>query len=102
MTMNQEEGLVDKVKVVLNRVGADTENGISVRKAEEILGKPIYWQIPNDTKAMIGARNVGVPLIQHAPRSKVQQALHALAGTLCGKNGNGKPQAAAGFWPWRK
>ncbi len=91
LTLGTEEGLGDKVKVIMNRVGADYQEGdISLEKAEETIGKPIFWQIPNDSKAMIGSRNAGVPLIQHAPKSKVQQSLVGLAAALSGKT-NGQP-----------
>ena len=31
--------------------GADTvEEGISLKKAEEVIGKPIFWQVPNDAE----------------------------------------------------
>src|SRR3989441_9739309 len=67
-TMGNEEGLGDKVKVVINRVGSD-DGDITLKKAEETIGKPVYWQVPNDFKAMMGARNAGVPLLTHAPKS---------------------------------
>jgi len=104
MTMGTEEGLGDRVKVVLNRLGAEYQGGdISVKKAEEILGKPIYWQVPNDAKAMVGSRNAGVPLIQHAPRSKVQQSLATLATMVCSKKGGEEPQkAGGGYFRWKK
>ncbi len=86
LTMENEEGLPEKLRIVLNRVGSDfTEGDISLSKAEETIGKEIYYQIPNDFKAMMGARNAGVPLIQHAPKSKVQLAVQGLANALCGK-----------------
>jgi pilus assembly protein CpaE len=88
LTLGTEEGLSDKVKVVMNRVGSDfLEGDISLSKAEETIGKPIFWRLPNDSKPMIGSRNAGVPLIQHAPKSKVQQSLVGLAAALTGKNG---------------
>jgi pilus assembly protein CpaE len=83
-TMDKEDALRDKVKVVMNRVGAD-DSDIPMEKAQETIGKPIYWQVPNDTKAMLGARNSGVPLIQHAPKSRAHQSLVGLANALCGK-----------------
>jgi pilus assembly protein CpaE len=92
MTLGAEEGLSDKVKVVMNRTGSDFMEGeISLKKAEETIGKPVFWQIPNDAKAMIGSRNAGVPLIQHAPRSKVHTALMGLAGALSGKSNGDQP-----------
>lgn len=100
LTLGAEEGLSDKVKVIINRVGSDfMEGDISLKKAEETIGKPIFWQVPNDAKAMIGSRNAGVPLIQHAPKSKVHQSLMGLAAALTGK-GNGKPpeKESGGGW----
>jgi pilus assembly protein CpaE len=85
-TLGIEEGLADKVKVVINRVGAE-DSDITMKKAEETIGRPVYWQVPNDFKAMLGARNAGVPLLQHAPRSKTQLAIVELAKDLCGTNG---------------
>ena len=38
------------------------------KKAEETIGQPIFWQVPNDYKALVGARNAGVPLIS-TPRA---------------------------------
>jgi pilus assembly protein CpaE len=85
VTLSAEEGMEDKIRVVLNRVGLDSAGGeISLKKAEETIGKPIYFQLPEDYKSMMGARNVGVPLIQHAPRSKLQQSIAQLAQLLCG------------------
>jgi len=80
-----DEGLADKVWLVMNRVGADFgEDGITVKKAEEVLGRTVYWQIPNDFKAMTGAWNAGKPLAQFAPRCKAQQSIAALAANLGG------------------
>jgi pilus assembly protein CpaE len=89
-TLGGEEGLGEKVKVVLNRVGSE-DGEISLKKAEETIGKPVFWQIPNDFKSMVGSRNAGVPLLQHAPKSKVHQSIVALAQALSGKNGQAAP-----------
>jgi pilus assembly protein CpaE len=83
-TFGQEEGLGAKVKVVMNRVGSE-DGEITLKKAEETIGQPIYWQVPNDFKAMVGSRNAGEPLFMHAPKSKTQLSILSLANTLCGK-----------------
>ncbi len=83
LALGNDPALVEKVKVVLNRVGSDTD--ISLSKAEETIGKPIYWQVPNDAYAVTESRNAGVPLIQHAPKSKVQQSIASLANAVCGR-----------------
>jgi pilus assembly protein CpaE len=98
-TLNTEDGMGDKVKVVINRVGSE-EGDISLKKAEETIGKPIFWQVPNDYKSMLGARNAGVPLLQHAPKSKIQQSLMDLAAALCGKNQEAKKEKR-GFFSFR-
>jgi len=82
LTLGADDQLGPKVQVVVNRVGSDTD--ISLKKAEDTIGKTIYWQIPNDTKLLNEARNQGVPLVQHAPKSKVQLSIQGLAGALTG------------------
>jgi pilus assembly protein CpaE len=83
------DGLADKVKIVVNRVGL--ENGqITLKKAEQTIGKNIYWQLPNDCRRMIEARNNGVPVIDSAPRAAIAQSLIALAKAL---SGDGPPHA---------
>jgi pilus assembly protein CpaE len=83
-TMEKEEGLGQKIKIVMNRVGTD-DGEISLEKAQETIGKPIYWQVPDDFKAMLGARNAGAPLVSHAPKSRVHQSIVGMTNALCGK-----------------
>ena len=78
--------LAEMQQFYLNRVGGDSFDGdISLKKAEETIGKPIFFQLPDDPKAMMGSRNAGVPLLTHAPRSKLQHGILQLAYSLCGK-----------------
>ncbi len=88
-TLATDEALDKKVKIVLNRVGSDTD--ISLKKAEETIGKPIYWQIPNEPKPLIESRNHGMPLLSYAPKCKFQQSIAGLSQILCGKE---QPAAA--------
>ena len=83
-----EDGMVEKTRVIVNRVGCDFFDGaISLKKAEETIGVPIYWQVPNEPKSMMASRNAGIPLVQHAPRSKIHQSIQGLAEVLSGKSG---------------
>ncbi len=79
--IQHREALVDKVKIVVNRLGLD-ENQISLNKALETLGREIFAQIPNDYATMVEARNNGVPLLTQAPRSKLTKSLQQLAQRL--------------------
>jgi pilus assembly protein CpaE len=83
LTLSNDDEMARKVQIVLNRVG--TECDISLQKAEETIGKPVYWQIPNDPKTVMESRNQGVPLVSYAPKSKVQQSFVGLAAALTGK-----------------
>jgi pilus assembly protein CpaE len=100
-TLGNEEAVADKVRVVINRVGSE-DGEITLKKAEETIGRPIFWQIPNDYKSMLGARNAGVPLLTYAPKSKTQASLSQLANTLCGKAAAEPPKKEKrGFFSFR-
>jgi pilus assembly protein CpaE len=86
MALSVDEEVSSKVKIVMNRVGSDhIEGDISLKKAEETIGKPIFWQVPNDSKAMLSSRVAGEPLIVHAPKSRAQQSIYGLGQALSGK-----------------
>jgi pilus assembly protein CpaE len=85
-SLSMDGDLGDKTRVVVNRSGSEhMEDGITIKKAEEVIGKPIFWQVPNDAKSMIGSRVHGQPLIQFAPKSKVQQSIQGLAQAITGR-----------------
>ena len=99
------EGINEKIRIVVNRVGLG--NGeISLKKAEETIGREIFSQIPNDYRVMIEMRNNGVPLIEQSPKAQVTQAVMELANRLVGSDQADGPSAAApglgkwlNFWP---
>jgi pilus assembly protein CpaE len=104
-SFEEVEGLKDKIKVIVNRVGLGS-GAISLKKAQETIGREVFWQIPNDYRAMVEVRNNGVPLMQQAPNANVTQALISLANVLDGGSPSETPAAsgsAAGrwlnFWP---
>ena len=110
-SFEEYEGLAEKVKIVVNRVGMG--NGqISLKKAQETIGREIFWQLPNDYRTMIEVRNNGVPLIEQAPKAGITQSIVSLAHRLMG---GGEPaelteeEVAAvkqggwlSFWPKKK
>jgi len=98
MSFQNMEGMADKVKIIVNRSGM--ENGqITLKKAQEIINREIFWQIPNDYRACSEARNNGVPLLEQAPRSAVTQSILQLAEALCGeKEKEGEKKAGRGLF----
>jgi len=84
VTFDDDPSLREKVKIVVNRVGQD--NGqISFKKAQETIGRDIFWQIPNDYRVMVEVRNNGVPLLQHAPKAGITNSINQLAAAVSGK-----------------
>jgi pilus assembly protein CpaE len=94
MTSFREIGKFDdKVRIVVNRVGYDMGQ-ISLKKAQETVGREIYWQVPNDYRVMVEVRNNGIPLIQQAPKAAITQSIGQLADALCGRAVDGDSQEA--------
>jgi len=93
MSFNEMEGIGEKVKIVINRAGLDGGH-ITLKKAEETIGKEIFWQLPNEYRTMIEARNNGVPLIEQSPKAAITQSIMGLAATLFSDTKPEAPEAA--------
>ena len=89
-SFRENKELSEKVKIVVNRAGLDT-GAISLKKAQETIGREIYWQVPNDYRTMVEVRNNGVPLVEQAPKAALTQSIVSLAESLTGE---GKKDAA--------
>ena len=83
MSFNEKEGLTDKIKVIVNRAGLD-QNQIGLKKAQETIGREIFWKVPNDYRTMVEVRNNGVPLIEQARKQPITQQIMGLAAALDG------------------
>lgn len=77
------DGMEAKVKILMNRVGLN-QGQISLKKAQDTIGREIFWQLPNDYQVIVAARNNGVPLIEHAPRAPLSQSFQLLAQAIGG------------------
>ncbi len=111
MSFDEIEGLREKLKIVVNRVGLESGQ-IKLKKAKETIGREIFHQIPNDYRTMVEVRNNGVPLLEQAPKAPITQAMQELANLLIGsaktKEGDESSDATSaatganswlGFWP---
>jgi pilus assembly protein CpaE len=104
MSFKESNHFEDKVKIIVNRAGYDTGQ-ISLRKAQETIGREIFWQVPNDYRVMVEVRNNGVPLVQQAPKAAITQSINQLAAALDGRTDNksadstGKSRSWLGIWP---
>jgi pilus assembly protein CpaE len=82
-SLEQIDGLNEKIKVIVNRVGLE-DGAISMKKAQGTIGREIFWQIPNSYRTMVEVRNSGVPLIEHAAKATITQSFLELARALTG------------------
>lgn len=95
LTFNNSPELAEKVHVVVNRVTSNSD--ITIKKAEEILNKEVYWQIPEDARQVDEARNAGIPLNIQAPKAKVTQSIAGLAVALSGREDTGQSTKKSGW-----
>lgn len=83
MSFGEMKEVAEKVKIVCNRVGLDQGN-ITLKKAQETIGREVFWQLPNDYRTMVEVRNNGVPLVEQAPKAAITQSIVQLAAALAG------------------
>lgn len=105
MSFDDDAALRSKIKIIVNRAGQDVGQ-ISLKKAQETIGRDIYWQVPNDYRVMVEVRNNGVPLLQQAPKAGITNSICQLADALSGKerdensdNSSSKTRSWLGLWP---
>lgn len=78
MELFDKLGLDDnKIQILINRYMENDE--ISADDVEEVLGKNIYWKIPNNYFTMMSAINKGVPVSMINPDSNVALGYKNLA-----------------------
>jgi len=70
----------EKTKIILNRYMENEE--IKVEDVEEVLGKKIYWKIPNNYFTIMSSINKGIPVGLVNPDSNISQSYRELAAML--------------------
>ena len=67
----------DKTCIVINRF--HRKSRLSVDDVETLVGRKVFWTIPNDFEPMSLGIDRGTPAVKHAPRSKVAKSFIDLA-----------------------
>lgn len=70
----------EKTKIILNRFMENDE--IKVEDVEDVLGKKIYWKIPNNYFTIMSAINKGIPVGVVNADSNISQSYRELAALL--------------------
>jgi pilus assembly protein CpaE len=72
---------LSRFKLVCNRVSRESAY-LEVSHVEKTLNMKVEYQIPDDWKTVIGSVNVGVPLLDCAPKSSVRAAFRQMAQSI--------------------
>jgi pilus assembly protein CpaE len=87
---------MERLKIVCNRHGREA-GFLESNDVEATLGRKIDWYVPDDWKTSSGAVNMGMSLLEHAPKSRIRQAYRDLAMSLAGISaGDGSTEADDG------
>ncbi len=78
--LRQIDGITDRVRVIINRVGSDVTL-ISLKKAEETLGAPIAWNLPNASELVSASRAKGAPLSAMNANAKIVRSIQEIANS---------------------
>lgn len=70
----------EKTKIIINRFMENDE--IKVEDVEDVLGKKIYWKIPNNYFTIMSAINKGIPVGVVNADSNISQSYRELAALL--------------------
>ncbi|GKT09329.1 AAA family ATPase [Desulforhabdus sp. TSK] len=75
----------ESIKIVINRYLSGSD--ISLKDAEKVVERQIFWTVPNDFKVTVAAINQGKTLFEIAPRSPVSRSVKDLAGKFVTNTG---------------
>ncbi|UCH44495.1 MAG: AAA family ATPase [Nitrospiraceae bacterium] len=84
----------ERVKIIMNR--SHRKSMISIKEAEEGIGKKISWLIPNDYNSAMSAINKGKVLTEIAKKAEITKTIQKIAVTLC--KGENRSNGKKSFW----
>ena len=86
----------ERVRIVVNRYLKNSD--ISLKDAEESIGKKVFWTIPNDYKSTMSAINNGKALSKIASKSPVTREMERLADSFF----EGDEDQKTKWWSFKK
>jgi pilus assembly protein CpaE len=69
-----------KIRIVVNRWSKQID--LDLRQVEKFLGEPVIGFIPSDYQTAVTSINLGQPLVQSEPNSKIASEIRRIAGAL--------------------
>jgi pilus assembly protein CpaE len=86
-----------KIRIVVNRWSKQID--IDLRQVEKFLGEPVVGFVPSDYQTAVSSINLGTPLVQSEPNSKIALEIRRIAQQISmgvAPINNAKPRKA--FW----
>jgi pilus assembly protein CpaE len=77
---------LSRFRVVCNRVGRDAGH-LTIEHLEKTLNIKVAHQLPDDWKTVSTAINIGVSMMEYAPKSRVRLAVRELAEKIANSDG---------------
>lgn len=69
-----------KVRILVNRWSKQIE--LDLREVEKFLGEPVIGYVPSDYQTAVNSINLGTPLVQSDPNSKIALEIKRIAGQI--------------------
>jgi pilus assembly protein CpaE len=69
-----------KIRILVNRWSKQID--LDLRQVEKFLGEPVVGFVPSDYQTAVTSINLGQPLVQSEPNSKVAQEIRRIAKTI--------------------
>jgi pilus assembly protein CpaE len=69
-----------KIRILVNRWSKQID--LDLRQVEKFLGEPVIGFVPSDYQEAVTSINLGQPLIQSEPNSRIAQEIRRVAKTL--------------------
>jgi len=69
-----------KIRIVVNRWSKQID--LDLRQVEKFLGEPVIGFVPSDYQTAVTSINLGRPLVQSDPNSKIAQEIRRIARTI--------------------
>jgi len=82
-----------KIRIVVNRWSKQID--LDLRQVEKFLGEPVIGFIPSDYQTAVTSINLGQPLVQSEPNSKLAQEIRRIAGTFASGADEAQPDVKA-------
>jgi pilus assembly protein CpaE len=88
-----------KVRIVVNRWSKQVD--LNLREVEKVLGEPVIASIPSDYQTVVNSINLGAPLVNHSPKTKIAREIRRVAEALSSGTsqvGEAKPKRSWSFF----